>query len=135
MSWGEGSMNWHELWDLAQALPEDSATKAALAGDVDQRRWTQTDYGVAAMYNALLVVIRILWTAHLKGDPPQMRPIEPPRTEEDEAAQEARAVKAVRNRAVLERMRPATKQEEAVRREAEAAQWLAKVRELQAAQK
>ena len=125
-------MNWHELHDLVTHLPEESATKAALAGDVDQRRWTQTDYGVSAMYNALLVVIRILWTAHLKGSPPEMKPIEPPRTDADEQAAEQKAAKARRNRHLLEQMRPRsskTQQEQ----QAEASQWLAKVRALETA--
>ncbi|SCD77488.1 hypothetical protein GA0115253_101704, partial [Streptomyces sp. Termitarium-T10T-6] len=63
MSWGEGSMNWAELRDLVQHLPEDSATKAAAAGDVDGRRWTQNTYLHAAQYNALLLMIRVLWAA------------------------------------------------------------------------
>jgi hypothetical protein len=133
MDWGEGSMNWAELRDLVQALPADSVTKAALAGDVDGRRWTQTDYGTAAMYNVLLVIVRILWTAHLKGNPPTMRPIDPPRTEEDAAAEEARAAKAARNAALLEQMRP-QQSKTAEQRAAETAEWLAKVRALEAAQ-
>lgn len=131
MDWGEGSMNWHELYDLVTHLPADSATKAALAGDVDQRRWTQTDYGVAALYNAVLVMIRILWTAHLKGSPPQMRPFDPPRTEAEAAAEEARAAKTARNTALLERMRPRQDKTEQ-QRQAETAAWLAKVRALEA---
>src|SRR5690606_23379614 len=52
MSWGEGSMNWAELRDLVTALPEDSATKAALAGDVEGRRWDSATFLAAAQYNA-----------------------------------------------------------------------------------
>lgn len=125
-------MNWAELRDLVTHLPADSATKAALAGDVDGRRWTQTDYGTAAMYNVLLVIVRILWTAHLKGNPPDMRPIDPPRTEADEQAAEERAAKAARGRAVLERMRP-QHSKAADDKAAETAEWLAKVRALEAA--
>lgn len=133
MGWGEGSMTWAELHDLVTHLPADSATKAALAGDVDGQRWTQTDYGVAAMYNALLVVIRVLWTAHLKGNPPEMRPIDPPRTEADQQAAEDKARKAARNRALLDRMRPVKQDPDEARRQAETAEWLAKVRALEAA--
>lgn len=94
MSWGEGSMNWAELRDLVQALPEDSATKAAVAGDVDGRRWNSSTYLMAANYNALLMLLRIQWTAHLKGKPPEMEPVQPPQLEaldaEDADRQQAR---------------------------------------------
>ncbi|MFJ2110627.1 hypothetical protein ACIOEX_01640 [Streptomyces sp. NPDC087850] len=83
MSWGEGSMNWAELRDLVDALPEDSATKAALAGDVDGRRWTQSTYIGASTYNALLLLIRVMWVAHLKGKPPEMAAIDPPQLQDD----------------------------------------------------
>lgn len=74
MSWGEGSMNWAELRDLVEHLPEDSATKAATAGDVEGRRWTQSTYLQAAQYNALLLMIRVLWAAHLKETRRTCRP-------------------------------------------------------------
>ncbi|WP_145503134.1 hypothetical protein [Streptomyces sp. CFMR 7] len=127
MSWGEGSMNWAELRDLVEHLPEDSATKAAAAGDVDGRRWTQGTYLQAATYNALLLMIRVLWAAHLKGEPPDMPPVESPTTEADErqAAREAAAV--AYSEALLNQYSPGTTQTD----QAEIDYWEQKLRELE----
>ncbi|MFJ8929230.1 hypothetical protein ACIRLA_21895 [Streptomyces sp. NPDC102364] len=90
MSWGEGSMNWAELRDLVQALPEDSATKAATAGgEQEEQRWNNSTFLQAATYNALLVLVRILWVAHLKGSPPDMQAISPPSLSADATEDEA----------------------------------------------
>ncbi|MFD3520408.1 hypothetical protein [Streptomyces sp. NPDC058653] len=130
MSWGEGSMNWAELRDLVEHLPENSATKAAAAGDLDGRRWTQDTYAVASTYNAILLMIRVLWAAHLKGNPPDMAVIDPPRMEADEekARQEAAAEK--RAMAILDRYSPTAS---TPADDADIDHWASKIRELEAA--
>lgn len=129
MSWGEGSMNWAELRDLVQALPEDSATKAALAGDIEGRRWASSTYLMAAQYNLLQLVARILWTAHLKGRPPQMEPVEPPRLESHDVDEDVKAAADRRAEAYLDTFSPTrTEQDEAEIEELQDA-----IRELEAA--
>ncbi|MFI5739195.1 hypothetical protein ACIA9I_12570 [Streptomyces anulatus] len=110
-------------------MPEDSATKAATAGDVDGRRWTQNTYLQAAQYNALLLMIRVLWAAHLKGDPPDMPPVESPATEVDERQAELDAAGVAYSEAVLNQFSPGTTQG----RQAEIDHWASKLRELEAA--
>lgn len=129
MSWGEGSMNWAELRDLIEHLPEDSATKAATAGDVDGRRWTQGTYLQAATYNALLLMIRVLWAAHLKGEPPDMPPVESPTTEADERQAELDAAAVAYSEALLNQYSPGTTQTD----QAEIDYWEQKLRELEPA--
>ncbi|KOG78689.1 hypothetical protein ACZ90_04495 [Streptomyces albus subsp. albus] len=129
MSWGEGSMNWAELRDLVEHLPEDSATKAATAGDLDGRRWTQNTYLQAAIYNALLLMIRVLWAAHLKGDPPDMPPVESPATAVDERQAELEAAGVAYSEAVLNQFSPGTTQAD----QAEIDHWASKLRELETA--
>lgn len=130
MSWGEGSMNWAELRDLVQALPEDSATKAALAGDTEGRRWDSATFLAAAQYNALLMLVRILWTAHLKGRPPEMEPIHPPALEAHQADDAATAQAQQRAEAYLDSFSPGRRQDDP----AEIDQWRARLAELEAAQ-
>ncbi|WP_435285245.1 hypothetical protein [Streptomyces bacillaris] len=127
MSWGEGSMNWAELRDLIEHLPEDSATKAATAGDVDGRRWTQNTYLQAATYNAVLLMIRVLWAAHLKGEPPDMPPVESPTTEADERQAELDAAAVAYSEALLNQYSPGTTQAD----QAEIDYWERKLRELE----
>lgn len=129
MSWGEGSMNWAELRDLVEHLPEDSATKAATAGDVDGRRWTQNTYLQAATYNAVLLMIRVLWAAHLKGEPPDMPPVESPTTEADERQAELDAAAVAYSEALLNQYSPGTTQTD----QAEIDYWEQKLRELEPA--
>ncbi|MGW2113801.1 hypothetical protein [Streptomyces zhihengii] len=130
MSWGEGSMNWAELRDLVDHLPEDSATQAALLGDTEGRRWTQDTYIHAASYNALLMVIRVLWAAHLKGSPPDMHSVDPPVLEADEQAAEREAAAVARSEALLNRYSPG---QTAASSQAEIDYWNGKIRELEAA--
>lgn len=130
MSWGEGSMNWAELRDLVTALPEDSATKAALAGDVEGRRWDSATFLAAAQYNALLMLVRILWTAHLKGRPPEMEPIQPPALEAHQVDDAATAQAQQRAEAYLDSFSPGRRQDDP----AEIDQWRARLAELEAAQ-
>jgi hypothetical protein len=122
-------MNWAELRDLVQALPEDSATKAAVAGDLEGRRWTSGTFLAAAQYNALLMLVRILWAAHLKGRPPDMEPVQPPAMEEHEADDEAKAEAQQRAEEYLNAFSPGTRRDD----EAEIAQWRARIAELQTA--
>lgn len=129
MSWGEGSMNWAELRDLVQALPEDSATKAALAGDIEGRRWNTATYMAAAQYNALLMLVRILWTAHLKGSPPPMEPVPAPRLEAHDSDDEAQAEAQRRSEEYLNSFSPGAVQSD----QAEIDQWHSRIRELEAA--
>ncbi|MFJ9037995.1 hypothetical protein ACIRF8_15550 [Streptomyces sp. NPDC102406] len=83
-------MNWAELRDLVQALPEDSATKAAAAGgEQEEQRWTSATFLQAAQYNVLLILVRILWAAHLKGSPPDVQAISPPSLTADASEDEA----------------------------------------------
>ncbi|MFE7485460.1 hypothetical protein [Streptomyces sp. NPDC057552] len=126
MSWGAGSMNWAELRDLVEHLPDDSATKAAAAGDVDGRRWTQSTYLQAAQYNALLLMIRVLWTAHLKGHPPDMPPVDSPRTEADEQQAALEAAATAHSEALLNQYSPGTQVDQA-----EIDYWEQKLRELE----
>lgn len=128
MSWGEGSMSWAELRDLVDALPEDSATKAAMAGDVEGRRWSQADYLQAAQYNALILLVRLAWVGwQVKGTPPDLKAVEPPRLVEDEAVLEAKARKEARIREVLDRFSPGRP----VVDEAEIEEWKARIAGLQ----
>ncbi|MEU0098264.1 hypothetical protein [Streptomyces sp. NPDC006267] len=122
-------MNWAELRDLIEHLPEDSATKAATAGDMDGRRWTQGTYIQAASYNALLLMIRVLWAAHLKGEPPDMPPVESPATEVDEQQAELDAAGVRYSEALLNQYSPGTTQTDP----AEVDHWERKLRALEAA--
>ncbi|WP_237405842.1 hypothetical protein [Streptomyces sp. M2CJ-2] len=123
-------MTWAELRDLVQALPEDSATKAALAGDTEGRRWDSATFLAAAQYNALLMVVRILWTAHLKGRPPEMEPIHPPVLEAHDVDDEARAEAQQRTEQYLNSFSPGQRQDD----QAEIDQWRARIAELETAQ-
>lgn len=129
MSWGEGSMNWAELRDLVEALPEDSATKAAIAGDSEARRWTSSTYLMAANYNALLMLLRIQWTAHLKGKPPEMEPVQPPRLDAHDAEDADREAATQLAEQWLDSYSPGTRQQE----QAELDEWRARIAELEAA--
>jgi hypothetical protein len=128
-------MSWSELRDLVVALPEDSATKAAAAGDRAGYRWSQQTYLQATTVNLLQLMAQTLWRAHLKGDPPQMTPVEPPRLEADEQRDALSEARNARNRAVLERLAPQKGPVDAAAQQAEIDQWMARIRELEAAKK
>jgi hypothetical protein len=71
-------MSWLELLCLVEGLPDDSATKAALAGDTAGRRWTDRDWMAAYTANLLQILIRIQWAGHgIKGSP-DLRPVDVP---------------------------------------------------------
>lgn len=131
MSWGEGSMNWAELRDLVINLPEDSATKAAYAGDKDGYRWSQQTYLAATSVNLLQLISATLWRAHLKGDPPEMKPVEPPKLAVDEERDQLAQARAARNRALLDSMRPQQAPAVTAAKQAETQQWLARIREIE----
>lgn len=130
MSWGAGSMNWAELRDLVDALPEDSATKAAASGDEHGRRWTQQTYIGAAHYNLSLMILRVLWAAHLKGKPPEVDPIQPPERAVDDATAELEAAGQRYSEELLNSYSPGTTQND----QAEIEAWQSSIRELEAAQ-
>lgn len=130
MSWGEGSMNWAELRDLVDALPEDSATRAAEVGDEEQRRWTAATYLAAAQYNALIMLVRILWAAHLKGNPPEMSSVEPPRITPQGADDEQEAEAQRASEDYLNQFSPSGPRSDP----AEIDLWQSRIRELEAAQ-
>ncbi|MFJ3141727.1 hypothetical protein ACIPJM_04650 [Streptomyces halstedii] len=122
-------MNWAELRDLVDHLPEDSATKAATAGDLEGRRWTQNTYLQAAQYNALLLVIRVLWAAHLKGNPPDMATIDPPRLAADIEAEERAAALTAYHERILDSYSPSRSPDDE-----DITVWAARIRELEAQQ-
>ncbi|MFR9794225.1 hypothetical protein ACL07V_37320 [Streptomyces sp. MB22_4] len=124
-------MTWSELRDLVVALPEDSATKAAAAGDREGRRWSQSTYMQATEVNLLQLMAQILWKAHLKGEPPQMSPVDPPKLAADEGRDALAEARAARNRAVLESLAPNQASEDAAHKQAEIDAWLDRIRELE----
>jgi hypothetical protein len=130
MSWGEGSMNWAELRDLVDALPEDSATRAGEMGDEEQRRWTTATYLEAANYNVSLMIVRILWMAHLKGSPPEMNPVAPPQLTQQDADDEEMAEAQRRSEEYLNTFSPSAPQAD----QADIDLWQSRIRELEAAQ-
>lgn len=132
MSWGEGTMNWGELRDLVMALPEDSATKSAYGGDKDGYRWSQGTYLAATSVNLLQLIAQTLWRAHLKGDPPEMKPVEPPKLAADEERDALAEARAARNQALLESMRPRQAPADTAAKKAEIDQWMGRIREIEA---
>ncbi|MEU8642241.1 hypothetical protein AB0C91_10020 [Streptomyces sp. NPDC048674] len=130
MSWGEGSMNWAELRDLVDALPEDSATRAAEVGDDEQSRWTTATYLQAAQYNLLIMLVQILWAAHLKGKPPEMKPVQPPQRSRPDEDEQQTAEAQRRSEEYLNSFSPGTPQSD----QAEIELWNSRIRELEAAQ-
>jgi hypothetical protein len=119
-------MNWAELRDLVKALPEDSATKAATAGgEQEEQRWTSGTFLQAATYNALLVLVRILWAAHLKGSPPDVQAISPPTLAADAPEDEAAV-------AISEHLLNQYSPQQPVADPDEIAEWQQRIRELEA---
>lgn len=60
-------------------LPEESATKAAQAGDEHGRRWSEREWMLAAQITYLQSIIQILWVGlRIKGRPPQVTPVKAP---------------------------------------------------------
>jgi hypothetical protein len=124
-------MTWSELRDLVSALPEDSATKAAAAGDSEGYRWSQNTYLHATTVNVLQLIATTLWKAHLKGEPPEMNPVEPPRLAADEQRDQLAEAKTARNKAVLDSLAPQQGPVDNARRQAEIDEWMRKIRALE----
>lgn len=98
--WGEGTMSWLELLEFVEALPDDSATKAAMAGDRDGRRWPEQNYLLATLVNLVMLLIRVQWVAgRLKGDPPDMKSVEGPGLSSGSSAVDSRRAELLREMA------------------------------------
>ncbi|NEA22587.1 hypothetical protein [Actinomadura bangladeshensis] len=96
MEWRAGEAPLIELAALYDWLPEDSATKAAQAGDEKGRRWGEQEWMLAAQITYLQTVVSILWVGlQLKGRPPKFTPVQTPvytrpvPTAEEKAKQDA----------------------------------------------
>lgn len=60
-------------------LPENSATKAAQAGDTQGRRWSEAEWLAAAQVTYLQTVLQVLWVGlRIKGSPPKVTPVKTP---------------------------------------------------------
>ncbi|MGW3305881.1 hypothetical protein ACWDG9_04750 [Streptomyces sp. NPDC001073] len=96
-------MSWLELWEFVQALPYDSMTRSAMAGDHARRRWTEAEYMQASQLSLLQHVIQVLWAAHLEGKPPKVTPWSLPdlRTPEQIAEDEIRKARRARYHAAM----------------------------------
>ncbi|MET8511968.1 hypothetical protein [Streptomyces sp. NPDC005077] len=90
----EGSMSWLELREFFDALPYDSMTKSAMAGDHGRRRWTESDYMLRALLDLVQFQIRVAWiTGRMDGKAPDLPLWELPdlRSPEEIELAEARA--------------------------------------------
>lgn len=84
-------MSWLELLEFVQALPEDSATKAALRGH-GNRRWNEQHYMLARLINQLGLLINVQWAAgQIEGKAPDLPPLILPGEEPDPEAAAARS--------------------------------------------
>ncbi|MFJ3665074.1 hypothetical protein ACIPSE_01320 [Streptomyces sp. NPDC090106] len=101
-------MTWLELWEFVEALPYDSMTRSALAGDHTRRRWTEAEYMQASSLSLMQHMIQVMWAAHLEGKPPKVVPWTLPdlRTPEQLAEDEARKA---RRAAIQAHFREATR--------------------------
>lgn len=88
---------------------------------------------MATQTNLLQLAVRILWLAHLKGDPPDLKAVDPPEMESDKPRDELAAAREARNRALLESYRPRQDPDTGPAKQAEVSHWMTKIRELEAA--
>ncbi|GDY74115.1 hypothetical protein SAV31267_036000 [Streptomyces avermitilis] len=66
-------MSWLELWEFVLALPYDSMTKSAMAGDHGRRRWTESDYMLRELLAVAQFQARIAWAGHhIEGKVPDL---------------------------------------------------------------
>jgi hypothetical protein len=96
---GDGSMSWSRLWDFIEALPYDSMTRSALAGDRTRRRWTEMHYMQASALSYMQFMTQVMWAGQgLNGKPPKFMPWSLPdlRTPEQIAEDEAHAQRAAK---------------------------------------
>ncbi|MEE4540994.1 hypothetical protein V2S66_03300 [Streptomyces sp. V4-01] len=100
-------MSWLELLCFVEGLPADSATKAALAGDTEGRRWTDQDWMAAYTASLLQTLIRIQWAGHgIKGSP-TLHPVDVPTLERPPSDEDVRrAERRQQQLQQLARMRP-----------------------------
>lgn len=99
-------MSWLELKLLVDWLPQDSRTKAALAGDTADRRWSEDRWMQATQISLLQALFRLLWiTGHMQGDPPEMKPPNVPELV-DEAAEEQEIAVKRQGLEYLQRLKP-----------------------------
>ncbi|MFV2172345.1 hypothetical protein ACFHW2_11815 [Actinomadura sp. LOL_016] len=110
MGWQAGEVPLIELAAYYEWLPEESATKAAQAGDSAGRRWSEADWMRAANLTYLQTLIKVAWVGHrLKGNAPDYKPVStpvydrPPPTPE----QEQRQAEHLQRVAALRRFSPA----------------------------
>ncbi|MGW2932964.1 hypothetical protein ACWDA7_14100 [Streptomyces sp. NPDC001156] len=109
-----GSMSWLELWEFYQALPLGSMTRAALVGDHDYRRWTETDYMLRELITRIDFGNRIMWAGNqMQGKYPEFPqwPMPDLRSLEDrEAEAHAKAEAARKARRFYDSMKPGAQQ-------------------------
>ncbi|WP_086559397.1 hypothetical protein, partial [Streptomyces africanus] len=105
----------------------------AAAGDREGYRWSQQTYMQATEVNLLQLLAQILWKAHLKGEPPEMRPVEPPKLAADDQRDALAEARNARNMAVLESLAPAKGPVDTAVQQADIDFWKEKLRELEAA--
>lgn len=79
IQWRKGKIPLIELAAYYQWLPEESATKAAQAGDKAARRWSEQDWMVALQVTYTRLMLQVLWIGlRLKGSPPKTAPVKTP---------------------------------------------------------
>lgn len=79
MEWRAGRIPLIELAAYYGWLPDESATKAAQAGDQAGRRWSEREWMAAAQITYLQTLYQILWVGlRLKGRPPKPGPVKTP---------------------------------------------------------
>ncbi|MBO2459821.1 hypothetical protein [Actinomadura violacea] len=92
MEWRRGRIPLIELYGLWEWLPSTSATKTAMAGVVDDRRWGDTEWLLAAQVTHLRTLLQVAWAGfRLPGDTPTFEPVRAPRTAADVAADRKKA--------------------------------------------
>lgn len=90
MDWHAGTIPLIELAAYYGWLPPESQTRTALAGDLQDRRWTERDWMQATEITYLQTLMRIMWIGlRIQGKPPKTSPIETPKTARDAAADKA----------------------------------------------
>jgi hypothetical protein len=93
-------MSWLELLEFVESLPADSATKAALAGDREGRRWTQQDHLLAYLVNLVILLIRVQWVAgRLQGKAPDLQVVEGPELESEPSEKDAQRARMLQEMA------------------------------------
>ncbi|BAC73221.1 hypothetical protein AQJ43_23775 [Streptomyces avermitilis] len=109
-------MSWLELWEFVLALPYDSMTKSAMAGDHGRRRWTESDYMLRELLAVAQFQARIAWAGHhIEGKVPDLPLWEEPdrrSPEQIEADRELAVARAERARKYHEATKPGSQDTE-----------------------